>query len=37
MKDFDVFELAKATGLDDVQAADLDVFRRELIDRLINL
>jgi hypothetical protein len=36
LKDFDVPALAKATGLDDIQTVDLDVFRQELIDRLIN-
>ena len=36
LEDFDVIALAKATGLDDAQAVDLDVFRQELIDRLIN-
>ena len=36
LEDFDVLALAKAAGLDDIQAVDLDVFRQELIDRLIN-
>lgn len=36
LEDFDVIELAKVSGLDEIQAVDLNVFRQGLIDRLIN-
>ena len=36
LEDFDVIERAKAAGLDDNQAIDLEAFRQNLIDRLID-
>jgi predicted nucleotidyltransferase component of viral defense system len=36
LRDFDVYRLAKADGVNDTDAKHLDAFRQKLIDRLVN-